>query len=125
MPDIQTTNPVDDVFGNVGGVVRDAFEVPRGKNELHARAHECGFLSHMLEQLSENAVAVLIDDIVAFENLGGHLNVTENERAETLADHDAHGGGHRSQLFGNIRALHFAKGDDTLGKIHRDVADTL
>src|SRR5260370_16416273 len=90
MPDIQTTNPVDDVFGNVGGVVRDAFEVPRGKNELHARAHGGGFLSHMLEQLFEKPVAVLIDDIVAFENLGGHLNVAEHERAETLADHDAH-----------------------------------
>src|SRR6202171_4502407 len=108
--DVETTDPKNDVLGNVGGVVRDAFEVTRGKNELKARAHERGLLSHVLEQLFENAIAVLIDDIVTFENLRGHLDVAENERAETLADHGAHGGGHRSQFFGNLGAVPFAGG---------------
>ena len=95
----------------------------RGKNELHAGAYEGEFLSHMLEQFLENAVAVLIDDIVAFEDLGGQFNVAKNERSKTLADHGAHGRGHRSQLLGNLSGLHFAEGDDALGKIHCQVAD--
>jgi len=69
-------------------------------------------------------VAVLIDDIVAFEDLGGHLHVAENERTKALADHSAHGGGHRGQLFGNLGAWHFAERDDALGEIHGEVADT-
>ncbi|HEX9507155.1 MAG TPA: hypothetical protein VF947_02045, partial [Myxococcales bacterium] len=123
MADVEAADPKDDVLGDVGGVVRDAFEVARGKNELQARAHQRGLLSHVLEQLFENAIAVLIDDIVASENLCGHLEVAENERAEALADHGAHRGGHRSQLSGNLRALHLAEGDDALGEIHREVAD--
>src|ERR1700674_1122195 len=70
-------------------------------------------------------IAVLIDDIVTLENLGGQLNVTENERAETLADHGAYGGGHRSQLFWYLCALHFAEGDDALGETHGEVTDAL
>src|SRR5260370_8369208 len=105
--DVETADPEDDVLGNIGGVVRDAFEVARGKYELKARTHERGLLSHVLEQPFENAIAVLIDDIVTFENLRGHLDVAENERAETLADHGAHRRGHRSQLFANLPAPHF------------------
>src|SRR5437660_4182910 len=62
--------------------------------------------------------------IIAFE-VRGHLGVAENERAETLADHGAHGGGHGGQFFGNLCTLHFAEGDDALGEIHRQVADAL
>src|SRR6266481_691954 len=122
---VETTNPKDDVLGNVGGVVRDAFEVARGKNELKARAHERGPFCHVLQQVFENAIAISIDDIVTFENLRGHLDVAENERAEAFGDHGTHGGGHRSQFFGNLRALHFAQGDHTLGEIHGEVADAL
>ena len=88
--DIETTDPEDDVLGNVGGVVGDAFEVAGGKNELEARAHQRGLFGHVQEELFENAIAVLIDDIIAFEHLRGHLGVAENERTETLADHGAH-----------------------------------
>ena len=40
MTHIQSANPENDVFGNVGGVIGDAFQMPRGQNELHARADE-------------------------------------------------------------------------------------
>src|SRR5260370_15172111 len=122
---VETTDPKDDVLGNVGGVERNAYEVARGKNELKARAHQRGLLSHVLEELLENAIAVSINDIVTFENLRGNLNVAENERAETFGDHGAHGGGHRSQFFGNVRALHYAKEAHTLGEIHGKVANAL
>jgi hypothetical protein len=79
----------------------------------------------VLEQAFENAVAVLVNDIVAFEDLHGHINISEDERAEALADHGAHGGGHRSEFFGNLGVLHFAEGDDALGEIHGKIADAL
>src|SRR5260370_23895992 len=123
--DVEAADPVNDVLGYVGSVVRDAFEVARGKNELHARSHESGLLSHVLKQLFEKALSILIDDIIAFENLGGHFYVTENECAKALADHGANGRGHGGQLFGNLSALHLAEGNDALGDVHREVADAL
>src|SRR5205823_5122485 len=74
---IETTDPEDDVLGNVGGVVGDAFKVAGGKNELEARAHQRGLFGHVQEELFKNAIAVLIDDIVAFEHLRGHSAVAE------------------------------------------------
>src|SRR5947208_12532733 len=93
MADVKSADPEDDVFGNVGSVVGDALEVTRGENELHAGAHQLGLLSHVLEQLLENAVAVLTHDIVAFENLRGHLEVPENQGAKTLRSEE-----HTSEL---------------------------
>jgi len=34
--DVEAADPVDDVFGDVGGVVGDAFEMARGQDELKA-----------------------------------------------------------------------------------------
>src|SRR5437016_12784968 len=82
-----------------------------------------GLFGHVQEELFKNAIAVLIDDLIAFEHLRGHLGVAENECTETLADHGAHGGGHGGQFFGNLCILDFAEGDDALGEIHRQVAD--
>src|SRR5689334_16036723 len=73
----------------------------------------------------ENPIAVLIHDVVTLEDLRSHFDVTENKRAEAFADHGANGGSHRRQFLGNLRALHFAKGNYALGKIHGDVADAL
>src|SRR6202521_1518946 len=83
---VETANPENDVLGNVGCMVSDAFQVASSKNELHARAHQGGFVGHVLEELLENAIAVLIDDIVTFKNLRGHLHVAENECTEALAN---------------------------------------
>src|SRR6266446_9761661 len=80
----------------------------RGQYELQARADESGLLGHALKELLENAVAVLIDHIVAFEDLGGHFDVAKNERAKAFADHSAHGGGHRGEFLRDLGTGHFA-----------------
>ena len=65
MSNIQASDPEDDVFGDVRGVVGNALEMPRGENELHSWADQSGLLRHALHELVENAVAVLIDDVIA------------------------------------------------------------
>ena len=40
MADIEATDPEDNIFGDVSGVIGDALEMARGKNELQARTHE-------------------------------------------------------------------------------------
>src|SRR5882672_11739425 len=83
--DVEAADPENDVFGDVGGVVGDAFEMARGQDELEAGAHERGLLGHALKKMLENAVAVLIDHVVAFENLRGHFDVAKNESTEAPA----------------------------------------
>src|SRR5207245_8343086 len=111
----------NDVFGNVGGVVGDAFEVTRGEDELQARADRARFAGHTQKLALKNAIAVLIHDVVALQDCGGHLDIAENEGAEALADHAAHGRNHRGKFFGNLHAGHFAKGDHSLRQVYGEV----
>src|SRR5882672_2250513 len=85
--DVEAADPVDDVFGDVGGVVGDAFEMARGQDELKAGTDERGLAGHVLKEMLENTVAVLIDDIVAFKDLGGHFDIAKDESTEAFADH--------------------------------------
>jgi len=78
----------------------------------------------VLEQLFENAIAVLMDDIVHFREPGWAISIVRKmERARTLVrtmarTAEAIG----SMLFGNLRACIFAEGAHTLGEISRRVA---
>src|SRR5690348_15346284 len=119
MTDIEATDPENNVFGNVGGVVGDAFEVTRGEDELQARADRAWFTGHTQKLALKDAIAVLIHDVVAFQDCGGHLDIAENERSEALADHAAHGGNHRGKFFRKLDARHFAKRDDSLSEVYR------
>src|SRR5690349_11606747 len=123
MADIEATDPENNVFGNIGGVVGDAFEMTRSQDELQARANRTGLAGHPQKLTLKDAIAVLIHDVVAFQDRGGHLDIAENERAKALADHAAHGGNHRSKFFGNFDASHFAKGNHSLSEVYREVSD--
>src|ERR1700675_3294897 len=118
MTDIKPADPEDDVLGNVGGVVGDALEMPGGENELHSRTDERGLLRHALHELVEDAVAVLIDDVVTLKDLTGHFDVTKDYRAEALADHGADRRCHGSQFFRQLCGRHFAERDDALGEVY-------
>ena len=125
MTHIQTAHPENNVLGNVGGVVRDSFQVARGKNELHARANQREVLSHVLEQIFKDAIAVLIDHIIAFQNLRGQVDVLEDQRAQAAADHGTNRLGHGCQFLGSLRVVHLSQRDHALGDVHGDVADAL
>ena len=85
---------------------------------------ESQLFGHVLEELFENAIAILIDDIIAFENLRGHLDVAKNECAEALANHGAHGYSHGGELFRQAGVRHLPQCDGALRKVDREVANT-
>src|ERR1700730_13265040 len=103
---VEAAHPENDVLRDVGGMVGDALEVSRGENELHARTDQCCLLGHGGEQILEDAIAVLVHHVVAFEDLRGHFDIAKDERAEALADHRANG-------------------DRTLREVDSEVADAL
>src|SRR5258708_15659230 len=84
---VQATDPEDDVFGDIRGMVGDTLQMARGQNELQTWTDQRGLPAHAFKQFFENLVTVLIHDVVALKNLGGRDGVPKDERPETFADH--------------------------------------
>src|SRR5689334_16887049 len=125
MADIEATDPENDVFRNIGGVISDAFKVTRREHELQAGADRSRFAGHTQKLALKDAIAVLIHDVVALKDCGGHFHIAENQCPEALADHAPHRRNHRGKFFGNFHAGHFAKGDHSLGKVYGEISDAL
>ena len=67
--DFQAADPEQNVFGDIGGVVGDAFQVTGGEDVVEIGSGEGGIGGHASEQGFENLVAILVNDIVAPESL--------------------------------------------------------
>src|ERR1700690_2112878 len=98
MTNVQAAHPENNVFGNVGGVIGDALQVAGGEDELHAGTNEDDILSHVLQEIFENAVAILVDNIIAFEHLRGHVGIAKDQSAQAAADHGTNRFRHGSQF---------------------------
>ncbi len=112
MPNIEAAHPEDDVFGDIRGVIRDALQMARGQHELHSGSDERNILGHAEQQVLEDAVAVLVHNVVALQNLRGKFGIAKDERAQAAADHRANCFRHRRQFLGRLGVGHFAEGDD-------------
>ena len=55
---------VDDVFGDVGGVIADAFEVFGDEDEFEGGEDDAGIAHHVGKELAEDLVAVVVDLVV-------------------------------------------------------------
>src|SRR5215472_4892741 len=106
-------------------MVGDTFQMTRGQNKLQTGADQPRLAGHALELTFKDAVAILVDGVVAFEHRCGHLDVAGNERPKAVADHGAHGRGHGRKFFRDLGVRHFAKRDDSLRQVYGQVADAL
>src|ERR1700733_8378574 len=64
----EASHPEQNILSDIRRVVGDALEMPRRENEMHIRRDPRRVLRHSREQAFENPVAVLVHDVVAFEN---------------------------------------------------------
>ncbi len=62
--DVHTLDEEDHVFSNVRGVVGNALEVARDKNEINALPYHGGVLLHVSDQRAVNAVSQFVHGIV-------------------------------------------------------------
>ena len=85
--DVLALDDVNDVFGDVGGVVADAFEVFGDEDELEGREDDAGVAHHVGEELAKDLVAEVIDLIVRSENFLGEIDVAANHGVEGVSDH--------------------------------------
>src|SRR5260370_26397309 len=92
MADVLALHEVDDVLGDVGGVVANALEVFCHQDQLEGGENHAGITHHVSEQLAENLVAVVVHFIVAGENLLRDLDIAADDGVQSVAHH----------LFGDI-----------------------
>jgi hypothetical protein len=87
MADVLALNYVDDVFGDVGGVVADAFEVLGDENELEGGEDYAGITHHISEEFAEDLVPVVIDLIVGGKNFLREVHVAADDSVEGVTHH--------------------------------------
>ena len=123
MADVAADDDVDDVLGDVGGVVADAFEVFGDQNQLECREDHGGIFHHVGKQLAEHLIAQAVHFVVAAHDGIGQLDVALHEGVEAVADHAFGEVAHARQIH---VGLHLGMPEDAhggLGDVDGLVAD--
>ena len=85
--DVVAWHDVDDVLGDVGGVVADALEVFGHKDQLEGREDHAGIVHHISAEFTEDLVAVVIDLVLGGENFLREVHVAPNDGVKGVAHH--------------------------------------
>jgi hypothetical protein len=123
--DVLALDDVDDVFGDVGGMVADAFEIFRYEDQLEGWEDHAGIAHHVGEEFAEDLVTVVIDFVVAGENFLRELDVAADHGVEGLADLFFGKFAHARKVDVGLDARVAENAQGTLGNIYGLVADAL
>src|SRR6267143_7316894 len=85
--DVLALDEVDDVFGDVGGVVADAFEVLGDEDQFERGKDDARIAHHIGKQFTENLVAVVVHLIVGGQDALRELDVAADDGVEGIANH--------------------------------------
>jgi len=85
--DVLALDEVDDVFGDVGGVVADALEVFGDEDQFECGKDDAGIAHHVGKQFTENLIAVVVHLIVGGKDALCKLHVAADDSVEGVADH--------------------------------------
>src|ERR1700730_11764260 len=78
---------VDDVLGDIGGVVANAFKVFGGKNQFKRGKHDTGIAHHVSKKLAEDLVTIVVNLIVAGQNLLRQFDIATHHGVKRIAHH--------------------------------------
>src|SRR5260370_9222723 len=102
MADIGTLYPEDHIFGDVGGVVGNAFQVAGDQQGVQCLPDDLGPLVHGLHQLDEGVVAHAVNDAIHFENCLGKFDLALDKRFQRAPHHGTHRCAHASDVHGKV-----------------------
>src|SRR6266849_1392301 len=85
--DVLALDEVDDVFGDVGGVIADALEVFGDEDQFERGKDHAGIAHHVGKQFAENLIAVVVYLIVGSEDRLRELDVAADHGIEGVAHH--------------------------------------
>jgi hypothetical protein len=123
--DVLALDDVDDVFGDVGGVVANAFEIFGYQDQFKGWEYDARVSHHVGEQLAEDLVAEVVDLVVHGENFLGELDVAADDGVQRVADHFFGDFAHARQIDVGLYARVAKDPDRSLRYIDGLVADAL
>src|SRR5258707_11772799 len=84
--DVLALDEIDDVFGDVGGVIADAFEVFGDEDQFERGKDDAGIAHHVGKQFTENLIAVVVHLIVGGKDFLRELDVAADDGVQRAAD---------------------------------------
>jgi len=121
--DVVASDPEDDVFGDVGGVVGGALEVAADDDGVEGLLGDLGMLLHDGHQFFLDSAVHLVDLVVHGEDGFGEFGVAFEEGLYGAAHHDADLLAHGFDVDGERDAGQAAEGDGAGGDVGRLIAD--
>src|SRR5579863_1857655 len=82
MAHVASRDHVDHVFGDVRGVVGDAFEIFGHQDEFKRGKYHGRIAHHVAEQLAEDLVTELVHRVVAREHRAGQFDIAAHQGVE-------------------------------------------
>src|SRR5438445_6502711 len=116
---------VDDVFGDVGGVVADALEVFCDEDQFEGGKDDAGIAHHVGKQFTENLIAVVVHLIVGGKDTLRELDVAANDGVEGVADHFLDELAHAGEIDVRLDARVAKDTKSALGDVDGLIADAL
>src|SRR5438105_9872861 len=123
--DVLALDEVDDVFGDVGGVVADALEVFGDEDQFESGKDDAGIAHHVGKQFTKNLVAVVVHLIVGGKDALRELDVAADDGVEGVADHFLDEFAHARKVNVGLDARVAEDAERSLRDIDGLIADTL
>jgi len=125
MPDDVAFHQKHHAFGNVRGVVGNAFEVSNDAEHRDARIDAARVGLHGLGNFVDDAPVVLVDLEIETDDVAGRFGVDLHEGIERLADHRRDLRGHRFEAIAQRKVRRTGEHGGTLGEIDGEIAHPL
>ncbi len=121
MADDLALDQVDDVLGDVGGVVGDPFQVADGAEQGQARLDVRRRPPHRPDDLGDDVGVEAVDLVVQADDPAGPRHVQVDEGVQALADHGRCQVGHPLEGVGDGDVRRVGQGLGPLGDVHGQV----
>ena len=125
MADVLALDDINDVFGDVGGVVANAFEIFGYQDQFKGGEDYAGVAHHVGEQLAEDLVAEVVALVVHGEDFLGQLDVAANHGVQGVANHFFGDFAHARQIDVGLYARVAKDPDRSLRYVDGLIADAL
>src|SRR5260370_12272638 len=116
---------INDVFGDVGGVVADALEVFGDEDQFERGKDDAGIAHHVGKQFTENLIAEAVHLIVGGKDTLSELDVAADDGVESVANHLLDQVTHARQIDVGLHARVAKNALGSLGDVDGLIADAL
>ena len=98
MTHIGSQNPEDDVLGNVGRVVRNAFQIAGHQERIYCLLSHLRLFVHLSHEHNKSFILHPVDDVIHFQNSLGEFCFAFHERLQCAPHHGADSGRHAPDI---------------------------